>query len=301
MPSELRARWVDDPVVAAWVVGLPELADGLAGRWALRPDGEGWSGFHSAVWPVRDADDRPLVLKVTRPEVDTGPEAAALRHWAGSGACVQVQARDADRNALLLERLDAASSLETVPEVDLAVEVIATLVAALGNDPAPEGFATAATEAARIDDVLARVTGSLLPARSVAQARSTLASLRADRADRLLHFDAHFLNVLPVLGADHRDPRSWRLIDPLPRIGPVEWEPVALLRNRWSDAVASGDADRALRRRVDQVAEILGADPGRCREVAQAIAVDNLLHLMRHDPSHMFVPPYAVMATWDAN
>jgi len=76
---------------------------------------------------------------------------------------------------------------------------------------------------------------------------------------------------------------------------------VPLLRNRWNDAAATGDPDRALRRRVDQFAEMVGADSTRCREIAQAVAVDNLLHLLVHDPSHMFVPPYTVMAAWGAS
>jgi len=199
-PGALRARWADDPLVDAWVGRLPGLAAGLAERWALRPDGEVWSGFHSAVWPVRDGDDRALVLKVTQPGVDTGPEVAALEHWAASGVCVQVHASEHRSNALLLERLDPVSSLETMPDVDRACDVIAALLAALADGPAPVGFDTTAAEAAQLDDNLARAPGTLLPARSVAQARSTLASLRADPADRLLHFDAHFLNVLPLLG-----------------------------------------------------------------------------------------------------
>jgi len=297
VPDALRARWAGD----GWLDRLPRLADELAETWALDPDGQAWSGFNSAVWPVLDAGGRPLVLKVTHPEVDTGPEVAALRHWTTSAACVQVAADDPARNALLLERLDPAADLERLPDADRAVEIIATLLAALPAGPGPTGFATAAAEAARIDANLARAeTHDPVPARAVAQARETLADLVDDRGDRLLHFDAHFLNVLPVLGASGDDPRRWRLIDPLPRTGPVEWEPIALLRNRWADVAATGDPDRALRRRVDQVTEILGTDAARCREVAQAVAVDNLLHLLRHDPDHLFVPPYSVMAAWGA-
>jgi streptomycin 6-kinase len=295
VPDQLRARV---PASNGWVDGLPRLADELAEEWSLRPDGPVRSGFHSAVWPVLDEADRPLVLKVTQPGVDTRPEAAALRHWAGSGACVRLHADDAERNALLLQRLDPGSSLETLPDVDRAVEVIATLLAALPDAPALDGFPSAADEAARIHDNLARLTRGSPLARPAARARETLASLRADPSARLLHFDAHFLNVLPVVGAADDDPRRWRLIDPLPHVGPASWEPLALLRNRWSDAVATGDPDRALRRRVDQVAEILALDPAHCRAVAQAVAVDNLLHLTSHDPTHMFVPPYSVMAAW---
>ena len=64
--------------------------------------------------------------------------------------------------------------------------------------------------------------------------------------------------------------------------------------------MVASDPDHARRPGVDQVAEILRADPSRCRGVAQAVAVDNLVHFLRRDPDHPFVPPYSVMAAWGA-
>lgn len=112
--------------------------------------------------------------------------------------------------------------------------------------------------------------------------------------DRLLHNDAHFLNML---GTTEGEP-GWRAIDPYPFVGPVEVELVPVLRNRWADAAVPGDPDRALRRRVDVMSEIIGADPARARAFAQAAAVVNLLALLSDEPDHFFVPPYAVIADW---
>ena len=76
-------------------------------------------------------------------------------------------------------------------------------------------------------------------------------------------------------------PAAWRAIDPLPMAGRREWELIALLRNRWPDAVASGDPDRALRRRLDQVCERADLDRrSLARACAQAAAVDNLLTVL---------------------
>lgn len=59
----------------------------------------------------------------------------------------------------------------------------------------------------------------------------------------LVHWDLHYANVLAEL-PDAGGGR-WLAIDPLPRAGFREAEVVAPLRNRWSDAVATGDPDGA--------------------------------------------------------
>ena len=71
-----------------------------------------------------------------------------------------------------------------------------------------------------------------------------------------------------------------------------------MLRNRWADARVTGDADRALRYRVETMSEIIGGDPARARAFAQAAAVVNLLALLPTEADHFFVPPYTVMAGW---
>lgn len=307
VPPELAHRHRDDPDSARWVAVLPDLAAELAGAWGLAADGPARAGFNAAVWPVRRRGE-PLVLKVTRPGVATGTEARALAHWAVRGATVGVHAHDPDRNALLLERLDAGRCLQEHPDIDEACTTIGRLLAALSptaDAPEPEGFTHVSAEAERMQANVERERERhprLLPESSVRRAMETFEELREpSNHDRLLHFDAHFLNVLHTQPArtDAGEP-GWRLIDPLPWVGPVELELVAMLRNRWEDAVVTGDPDRALRRRVDQVAELVGADPDRARAVAQAVAVDNLLWLLPRDPGHLFVAPYAVLAGWSA-
>lgn len=79
--------------------------------------------------------------------------------------------------------------------------------------------------------------------------------------------------------------------------GIIEWEPVPLLRNRWDDAASTGDPDRALRRRVDQICEATGADRGLVRSCAQIQAVAALTG-WKMAPDHLHHRPYAVMARW---
>jgi len=296
VPPPLAARLAADPVDAEWLRGLPSRAAGLAERWTLRADGEAWSGFNSAVWPVRDGEDRPLVLKMSRPGWSIEPEVVALRAWDhGAVGCHDHSASD---NAALLQRLDANRSLDTVADIEDACRAAASVLAALHRVGPPPGFRHLDMEAQSLaDEIRHRSRGPLpscLTRRQVDQAVDTWQAVEPAVTDRLLHNDAHFLNVLATLQAEPR----WRAIDPYPFVGPVEMELVPVLRNRWADAAATGDPDRALRRRVDLMSEIIGGSPPRARAFAQAAAVVNLLSLLPEEPDHFFVPPYTVIAGW---
>lgn len=296
VPEELVARMGGQPETAGWLAELPGLADELAHEWGLVPDGPAWSGFLSAVWPVSAEDGVPMVLKVVYPDPKTHAEAAALRAWSGLGT-VGCVAEDLSRNALLLERLDGDVSLETFPDLEVACTLIGDILQRLhGVAPLP-GVPTVADEARDLSEqIRAKVARcrSLLPARLVVQALATLGELQAPgQPVWLLHADCHFSNVLRTL-----DGSGWLAIDPLPTAGPREWELLPILRNRWSDATATGYPDAALRRRVDQLTEILGADAAYARRLAQAASVFMLLDLVPDDPTHFFVPPHEVMLHW---
>jgi len=297
VPSALAVRLTSNPTDAAWLRGLPRRASALAARWHLRPDGAAWSGFNSAVWPVRDKEDRRFVLKVSRPAWTIEPEVVALRAWDGHGA-VDCHFYSSDDNAVLLQRLDGNRSLDAVCDVEEACRVAASVLAELHRATPPSGFRHLTIEAQSLADEIRSRSRAWLPLaltqRQVEQAIDTWEGVEPAPTDRLLHNDAHFLNVLAMAeGAP-----GWRAIDPYPFVGPVEIELVPVLRNRWADAAATGDADRALRHRVDTMSDIIGGDPAKARAFAQAAAVVNLLMLLPEEPNHMFVAPYTVIAGW---
>lgn len=130
----------------------------------------------------------------------------------------------------------------------------------------------------------------------MARALDGLGALRVHLAvtpHHLVHYDLHYLNVLRDL-ADRR----WVVIDPLPRAGVPEVEVVPALRNRWGDLVATGDPERAMRRRFDLLTDAAGLDRVLAAMFAQAVAVDNLMWLLPRDPGHLFVAPYTVLSQW---
>ena len=91
-------------------------------------------------------------------------------------------------------------------------------------------------------------------------------------------------------------------IDPLPAAGYPEWEVIAVLRNRWDAALATGDPERALWRRFDILRERMSLDRKLAVDLAQAVAVDNVPWPARDESAHpvakTFLAPYSIVARW---
>ncbi|WP_062212010.1 aminoglycoside phosphotransferase family protein [Streptomyces sp. NBRC 109706] len=256
----------------AWLAGLPALARRCLHRWELRLEGPVGSGAVALVLPVRRHDGTPAVLKLQPVDEETVGEPGALRVWDGAGA-VRLLAHDQDSGSMLLERLDAGRSLGGVADVDAALTALAELLLRLNARPAPAGTRRLADIAADLLDRAARVGPSAL----IARCAGALAEVAADGAgDRLLHWDLHYDNVLaPLPDGDHRAP--WLAIDPKPLAGDPAFELLPALHNRWDEALAGGDVDRAVLRRFDLMTEVLGLDRPRAVAWTLARVLENLL------------------------
>jgi len=218
---------------------------------------------------------------------------------------VELVRHDPETGALLLDALDAGRDLEAEPDLDAATELIGGAIARFATVPAPAGVPSLADE-------LRRITSHLLPRRDLAvdgltrpdfdAALDTLTSVAADIDAHgpwpAVHGDLHYCNVLHTR-AGEPDP-GWRVIDPLPSAGPAELDVIAAMRNRWHDALATGDPERALRRRLDQLVDVAGLDGSLARDLCQAVAVDNVSWILLEKPvkQDQFLAPYRVMASW---
>ena len=301
IPRSYRDAAADEPGSAEWLPALRSTAIDCAERWGLVPDGPALHGWTSMVWPVRDHDGRRLMLKVSPPMPYVSDEAAALHAFAatarptGPHMITPVQADPALR-AVLLPRLDASRSLQDHPDIDEAVEVIAALLGQIASVPALPGLTPLGAE---LDQMAERISlPGPLPVGITDRARARIRELRTilpTLPQRTLHGDLHFLNVLHT---ESGDPPCWIGIDPLPLSGITAWEAVPMLRNRWADALANGDPDRALRRRVDQVCAATGDDAELVRACAQIASVSTLFALLPARPDHLHAPAYRVMADW---
>ena len=225
-------------------------------RSQLRRDGPPRGGVMATVYPVRRVDGIPAALKVQQVDEETAGEPAALRVWDGHGA-VRLLEHDPDDGAMVLERLDAERTLAGVPDVHRALAVLSQLLARLTSVAAPPDLRRLHDVAERM---LAQMPGSLPrladrdDQRLVRTCAAAVSDLLPVREDRLLHWDLHYHNVL----AGEREP--WLAIDPKPLAGEPGFELFPALRNRWGEAVATGDVHAAVRRRFDLMTEVLGLD-----------------------------------------
>lgn len=238
----------------AWVATLPALVEELCQRWRLEVDGPPMHGYLGLVIPVRRAGE-PCALKVSWRDESNADEAAALATWDGQGA-VRLLASEPEQAAMLLERLDARSSLDDVA-IGEALPVASRLLRRLAI-PAPSGFRSLGAVARDLSATLpgrwARA-GRPMPKRWVEQARAMATQLGASSATLLVNYDLVYEDVL-------RGTReSWLAIDPKVVSGDPEYGIAQLLWTRLEDIQTSGGLERAFH----QIIEMAGCDPLRAR------------------------------------
>ncbi|KUN24761.1 hydroxyurea phosphotransferase [Streptomyces antibioticus] len=243
----------------AWIAALPVLAAELLERWELRRDGAVGAGEASLVVPVLREDGTRAVLKLQLPREETTAALIGLRTWNGAGT-VRLLDHDPDSSSMLLERLDAARTLTSVEDDDVAMGILAELLARLVSVPAPPGLRGLGDIAAEMLEQVPRAVTALadpVERRLLRGWASAVAELVAESGDRMLHWDLHYDNVL----AARREP--WLAIDPEPLAGDPGFDLWPALDSRWDDVVAKGDAPRVVRHRFDLLTEVLGLDRAR--------------------------------------
>ncbi|MCU1530955.1 MAG: aminoglycoside resistance protein [Arthrobacter sp.] len=292
IPADLTRRYSRCAAGRAWLASLPRLIGRVRSEWQLELDlGPGalpWHGHGAIVVPVRrggKAGDA-AVLKIAYPHDEAVRERHALALWAGHGA-VRLLAADAASCALLLERLDAARSLQDVP-LETAVPVWGGLVRRLSlvPDGRPEWreFDHVAARAEQWSDEFPETWEQLArpfprwlleAALEVCQTRGAVG--RRSGKDVLVHTDLHYLNVLPR--PDLTEPRGlekFAALDPQPMIGEAEFAVAPLLWNRLGE-LDRADPRRALLERCRDFSAAAGLDAETARQWSLAREIDNAL------------------------
>lgn len=270
---EALGWWRAEPGGAAWLDELPRLIADCRERWQLRlgePFDDARIGY---VVRATRLDGTPVVLKINKPEPDGEHEASALRHWAGDGA-VRLIDDDPARWALLLERLVPGDRLWDLADEIAANEIAASVLRRLHAQATPAADApfrplavAAAAWAAELPRDWERF-GRPFERRLLDEALDLLRDLpRTPVPSVLLHQDFHGGNVL-------RDAtRGWLAIDPKPLVGDPAFDAASLLRDRRSALASDPAPARRVRRRLDQLAELLDLDRERMRSWGIAHAI----------------------------
>ncbi|MDA0563655.1 aminoglycoside phosphotransferase family protein [Streptomonospora sp. S1-112] len=243
----------------AWIAGLPALAAEFLDRWELKRDGAVEAGEASLVLPVLRKHGTRAVLKLQMPREETTAALIGLRTWNGDGM-VRLLDHDPQSSTMLLERLDAARTLTSIEDDDVAMGILAELQARLVCVPAPQGLRSLGDIATEMLEQVPKAVAALADPADRQLLRgwaSAVAELVGEPGDRMLHWDLHYDNVL----AAQREP--WLAIDPEPLAGDPGFDLWPALDSRWDDVVTKNDAVRVVRRRFDLLTEVLGLDRAR--------------------------------------
>jgi streptomycin 6-kinase len=291
IPPALGVRYSHSSAGRAWLSSLPGLIQGRLEHWELAVDLAAgalpWHGHGGVVVPVRRTDGTPAALKIAFPHDEARMERHALALWGGSGA-VRLLESDAGTCAMLLERLNAGCSLETLP-LDQAAASWGSTMRQLGlvpdDRPQWQEFDHIAGRAEQWSDDLPadwEQQGRPFPrwlleaALEVCQTRGAVG--RRSGRDVLVHTDLHFLNILarPQANSGALPDQVFVAIDPQPMIGEPEFAVAPLLWNRLGDLPRSDPAG-GLRRRCQDFSAAAGLDAEAARQWAVAREVENAL------------------------
>lgn len=239
----------------AWLDGLPTLVSDLERDWGLSVGRVFESATEAFVAEAACADGTPVVLKLLIPRSGDAAahEITALRLAGGEG-CVQLLRADANRSALLLERLGAGMF-----ELSLPIEQRHQLLCATAAQfwrPAPDcGLPTGAEKGrwliefvTRLWDELDRPCSERAVDHAVECARRRIAAHDDERAV-LVHGDVHQWNALRAADG------SFKLVDPDGLLAEPEYDLGIVMREDPVELMA-GDA----RERARRLAVLTGRD-----------------------------------------
>ena len=284
IPDDLRRRYARSPEGRAWLAELPGLITAALQRWKLSvdllPGAPPWNGHTGLVVPVRGGDGTSAALKISFPFDEALLEPIALSLWNGHGM-VQILEQDAATCSMVLARLDAGSSLISVP-MDEAVDVWGGLVRQLSIEPDGRPGWTeiphiAATAERYCDELPARWNDLNRPfprwlleaALEVCQTRGAVS--RREAHDVLVHTDLHYQNILAS-----PDGSGYLGIDPQAQLGEAEFAVAPCLWNRLQD-LPRRNAEAGLRRRASVLAAAAGLDGAAAAAWAVVREVENAL------------------------
>ena len=230
----------------AWLAGLPALVRELAADWQLEIGAVFDGGTEAYVAAVTRADRTPAVLKllIPRDREAAAREATVLRLAAGAG-CAALYEEDAERGALLLERLGPSLYDLRLPVAERH-EILCAVAQPLWRPAPGAGLPSGAWKGrwlAGFIPPLWEELGRPCAERSVEHALACAERRVAAHDDAravLVHGDVHQWNTLRTSGGD-----GWKLVDPDGLLAEPEYELGVLMREDPHELLHGGSRLRA--------------------------------------------------------
>lgn len=289
-----------------WLTNLPDLVSALETDWAITVGSPLSGGTASLVVEAVTAEGSPAVLKLAMPSELEGRDALvneirALVAADGRG-CARVLAHDAERGAVLLERLGRKLvdlELPVRTQLETICAVLTELWAVAPDAELPSGDAKGrwlANFIATTWEKLDRPCSTRLVERAVFFAERRCEAFDAERAV-LVHGDAHPWNTLEDIAAGS----GFRLVDPDGLLAEREYD-LSILMREFNDELLGGDALRIGQERARFLARLTGLDEQRIWEWGLVEKVSNgLMWIAEGDPDEgrQFLRPAEVWAAAD--
>jgi streptomycin 6-kinase len=238
-----------------WIDDLPALLAELAADWSIMigPPYEG--GSEAFVAEATRSDGTTAVLKVLMPGAGNDPsnEATALRLAAGEG-CPALYGYDADRRALLMERLGRPMYELNLP-LSRRLELLCATAQLVWRPASGSGLPTGADRARWLTNFMVTLWEELDHPCSESTVEHALACARrrehAHRDERsvLVHGDVHQLNAL-------ESGDGFKLVDPNGLLAEAEYDLGVLMRGDPNELLAGDPRDR-----VKDLVALTGLDP----------------------------------------
>jgi streptomycin 6-kinase len=253
--SRLRLAGADG---ASWIAGLDGLVESLERDWSIEVGAVLSGGTEALVAEVRQCGGDHAIVKLGIPQTSAFDDEVRALLYADGRGYARVLRHDAERRALLLERLGPRLETLNLP-VDAQIEILcATLQRAWV--PLPDGalLQTGAAKARWLADVIA--TGWERLGRPCSERTVEVAVAFAEARQRvfdpaesvLVHGDAHSANLLRSL-----DGAAFKFVDP----DGLYAEPacdLAVPMREWSAPLLTGDALALGQRRAEFIARLTG-------------------------------------------
>jgi streptomycin 6-kinase len=229
-----------------WLEGLPELIAELESEWSIRVGRVLEGGTEALVAETTVADGTPAVLKLLMPQ-DTEAayhEISVLRLCAGDG-CVGLLRDDAERGALLLERLGPSLGVLGLPLTD-RYEILCATARRVWRPVPDAALPSGASKAHWLADFITTIWEELGRPCSVNAVNYALACAdrRAAAHDPeravLVHGDVHQWNALRASDG------SFKLVDPDGLLAEPEYDLGILMREDPAELMEKGPMARAV-------------------------------------------------------
>lgn len=293
VPDPVRRKaFVEGPECVQWLDDLGDLISELESEWDISVGATMTGGTASVVAAATRADGSPAVVKLVMPCEHDGRDALikevrVLRLADGRG-CVRAFAYDADRGAVLLERLGRQLhelGLTSRRQIEIMCGVLTELWAVPPGDvdlpTLDEKGQWLAQLSVETWEALGRPCSERVIDRAVEYAERRVAAFDGDRAV-LTHGDAHPWNTLEAPGLDRPD--AFRLVDADGLLAEPEYD-LAIIMRELTDELIAGDALRLGQERARFLAEHTGLDEQRIWEwgYIERVSTGLLCLKERHD------------------